>query len=289
MFTITPKSLTTALLVTFVWIVGGYELYDTITHFSEQWYWYPLALIYTVALNDCFVHMCCGHALYEIDTTRIGYKITSFLATVENGWGPITTLCLIHKNHHMYSDQGNKDCSNWRNHWYNMSLLSPSNYIYQEKTEYPDADNFFKKQREVHKNILDDLWTFFIEEYSNWLTVLYWIVLYFVCPIFLFKIVFMGRFLMSLISPFASITGHVWLPTNYRNFNTPDTSYNNIIFYYLTLGIYPTAIQNNHHGMRYSLKTGHKVRWFEFDLSVYIVKFLKYFTEKRGAKIDNGF
>lgn len=274
----------TASIVLFVWIVGGYEFYDTVMNFSTQWYWYPLALLYTIALNDLFIHICCGHALYKMDTSRIGYKILSFLGTVENGWGPITTICLIHKNHHLHSDQGNKDCSNWRNHWYNMSLLSPIGYLYQEKTEYPDAKKFFKDQQKKHKEILDDDWTFVIEEYSHWFTLLYWGLLYLIFPVFLFKIVFMGRFLMSFISPFASITGHTWLPTNYRNFDTPDTSYNNLIFYYLTLGLYPTALQNNHHGMKYSLKTGHRHCWFEFDLSVYVIRFFKYITEKKETR-----
>jgi hypothetical protein len=281
MTTLTLKSVITVLLITFVWVVGSYELYDTITHFNTQWYWYILALIYTVSLNDIFVHMCCGHLLYEFDPKRIGYKIISFLATVENGWGPITALCLSHRNHHMYSDQGNKDCSNWRIHWYNMIILSPINYIYQAKTDFPDEKRFFAEQKRRYKVILDDLWTWFIEEYSHWCTILFWIVVYLISSIVFFKILIMGRFIMSLYSPFASWLGHTKIPGGYRNFDTPDTSYNNIVLHYLCLCIFPTVLQNNHHGQPYTIEKGHWHRWFEVDLSKYIAGFFRHITGKR--------
>lgn len=281
MTTISFKSLVTALLVTFVWIVGGYQFYDTVTHFSTQWFWYAIAVVYTVALNDIFIHVCCAHLIYEFDPKRIGYKIIAFLATVENGWGPITALCLSHKNHHMYSDQGNKDCSNWRIHWYNMIILSPINYIYQAKTEFPNQKEFFAGQEKRFKVFLDDLYTWFIEEYSHWLTILWWIVVYLIAPIVFFKVLMMGRFIMSIYSPFASWIGHAKFPFGYRNFDTPDTSYNNLIPHVICLCVYPTVLQNNHHGQQYTLERGHWHRWFEVDLSIYIARFFKLVTGKR--------
>ena len=92
-------------LVLFVWAVGSIELIDTFKNFSTEWYWYILAIIYTVTINDLFVHICLGHKIYPIHTNRIGYKILAFLATVDNAWGPISSMCLVHRNHHLYSDR----------------------------------------------------------------------------------------------------------------------------------------------------------------------------------------
>lgn len=281
MTTLTLKSIITALLITIVWIVGSYELYDTMTHFSTQWYWYVLALVYTVTINDLFVHICCGHNLYPMDTTRPGYRILTFLATVDHAWGPITSMCLVHLNHHLYSDQGNKDVSNWRIHWYNMGILSPINYLYQAPTDFPDRKKYFANQNKKFAYILDDTWLFIIEEYSNILTILFWLLLWLICPIILFKIIFMGRVMISILTLFPGMFGHTKILGGYRNFNTPDKSYNNLIPHYLCLTLFPTILQNNHHGQLYTIEKGHRHRWFEIDLSKYVVRAIKYFTEKR--------
>jgi hypothetical protein len=36
----TLKSLSLFLLVSLAWVVGSIELVDTLTHFSDQWYWF---------------------------------------------------------------------------------------------------------------------------------------------------------------------------------------------------------------------------------------------------------
>lgn len=279
--TLTFKSITTALLVLFAWVMGSIELVDTFKNFSTEWYWYVLAVAYTVSLNDVFVHICLGHLIYPIDTNRVGYKILTFLATVDNAWGPISSMCLVHRNHHMYSDQGNRDVSNWRIHWYNMSILSPINYIYQAKTDFPEQEKYFAQQHKAYKEILDDTWLWFIEEYSHIFTILFWIVLYFVCPVILFKIIFMGRVLMSVFTLFPGMFGHSRLPGGYRNFDTPDQSYNNLVLHYLCLGLFPTTLQNNHHGQMYTIEKGHGHRWFEVDLSKYTIRFFKKITGKK--------
>jgi len=187
MWTITPKSIIIFILVSIVWIFGTIELIDTITNFSEQWYWLVLAFLYTTTLNDIFGHMICTHRLFLIDVRRIGYKIISFLFTVDHGWGPITSFCLVHRSHHQFSDQGNKDVANWRIHWYNMDIMSPINYVYQSRTDYGDEEKYFAEQAKLFKVFLDDVWTWFIEEYSHILTIIFWVFLYFLLPMILFK------------------------------------------------------------------------------------------------------
>jgi hypothetical protein len=280
MWTLNFKSITIFCLISLVWVLGTLELIDAVQNFSSQWYWLVLALLYTTTLNDVFGHMILTHRLYEIDTSRIGYKILSFLFTVDHGWGPITSFCLVHHRHHQCSDQGNKDVANWRIHWYNMDIMSPINFIYQEKTDYGDTEKFFSMQEKKYKNILNDTWTFFIEEYSHYLTIIFWSLLFFLCPVVLFKIIFMGRMILGICTVFSSVCGHTRLPGGYRNFDTPDTSYNNLILHYLTLCVFPTILQNNHHGQKYTLERGNQRRWFEIDLSKYIARAIKLTTEK---------
>ena len=273
MWTLTFKSVTIALLTTLVWIFGSLELYHTFSNFSSEWYWLVLALIYTSAINDIFGHMILTHRLFAVNLKSLGYRITAFLFTVDHGWGPISSFCWVHRRHHECADQGNKDVANWRIHWYNMDVMSPINFIYQARTDYGDADRYFDQQRQTYKEIFDDLYTWFIEEYSHWLTIAFWAVLYFLCPLILFKIIFMGRMLLSICTLFGSVCGHTRLPAGYRNFDTPDTSHNNLLLHYLCLCVFPSVLQNNHHGQRYTLERGNQCRWFEIDLSVFIARF----------------
>lgn len=283
MWTVNFKSITIALLITVAWVVGFYELYNTLVDFPSQWYWFVLATVYTTTLNDVFGHMILTHRLFKVDTDRIAYRILSFLFVMDHGWGPITGFCMSHHRHHQCSDQGNKDVANWRISWYNMGIVSPINFLYQAITDYGDVQKYVSMQEGKFKEIFDDTWTFVIEEYSHYLTILFWLILYFVCPIILFKVVFMGRALLTIYTLFSTVFGHTWIPGGYRNFNTPDHSYNNLILHYVSLCMFPTILQNNHHGQKYSLERGSRYKWYEPDVSCYIARFLKLFIEKRGT------
>ena len=266
-------------LVSIAWVIGAIELADTITHFSTQWYWWVLATFYTLTLNESFSHRICSHSMFEIDTNSVTYKVLVFLLTVDHAWSPLTETCITHANHHMYSDKGNKDNLNWRIHWYSFCTLSPLLYLYQQPTDYPDKDRYFARQKERFANILDDTWTFFCEHYRVELTIIYWLALYFIMPIVLFKVVLMGRFLMSIYMAMVSIGCHIRLPFSYRNFNTNDTTYNNMILHVLSLGMLSSMLHNNHHGRAGEIK--HTFRWFEFDTSYYVVNLLKTLLKPR--------
>ena len=281
MWTFNFKSITIFLLISLVWVLGTIELVDTVTNFSDQWYWLVLALIYTSTINDIFGHMTLCHNLFSINFKSWGYRVMSFLFVTDHGWGPITSFCLVHRRHHTHSDQGNKDVANWRIHWYNMDIMSPINFVYQARTDYGDEEKFFSTQENVFKELLDDTWTWFIEEYSHWITIAFWAFLYLVCPILLFKIIFMGRMLLGICTVFSSVGGHTKLPFGYRHFNTPDTSYNNLLFHYMCLTVFPTVLQNNHHGQKYTLERGNQYAWYEVDLSKYIARFLKLIMGKK--------
>jgi hypothetical protein len=281
MWTITVKSITISILVAVAWFFGFQELWGIFSDFSDQWYWFVLATVWTTTLNDVFGHMILTHRLFAVDTKSIAYRIFSFLFIVDHGWGPVTGFCMAHHRHHQCSDQGNKDVANWRTGWWAHGIVSPINYIFQPVTDWGDADRYVDMQERKFDEIFDDTWTWLIEEYSHILTIVFWILLYFVCPTMLFKIVFLGRALLTIYTLFSTIGGHTKLPGGYRNFNTPDHSYNNLLLHYTSLLMFPTILQNNHHGQKYTLEKGSGLHWYEFDISKYIARFLKLMIEKK--------
>lgn len=62
---------------------------------------------------------------------------------------------------------------------------------------------------------------------------------------------------------------HIDLPFSYRNFETTDKSYNNLILGYITFGF---GWHNNHHAKPMSLDT--QVKWWEYDLEAKVAKLI---------------
>jgi fatty-acid desaturase len=257
------------MFVAVAWYFGAQALYDVLTNFSTNWYWYVLATVYAVGLNEVFGHIICAHKSCDVSPKRWTYKLLVFLFTVDHAWSPVTGLCRLHENHHLYADQGDKDNLNWRLHWFSLCSLSPITFIYSTPTVYPDYKRFLKKQEELHAEIINDPWTNFCENNKVLLTLAYWGVLFLVAPAFLFYVVLMGRFLLSIFMVMAAICGHTKIIFGYRNFDSPDTTHNNLIFHYIALGLMPSMLQNNHHG---SAKVS--IRWFEFDTCGLLTKLL---------------
>jgi fatty-acid desaturase len=78
----------------------------------------------------------------------------------------------------------------------------------------------------------------------------------------------------------AGVVGHIKdVPASYRNFNTNDTTSNNILLHYLFLGMFAGMLQNNHHGQPRSVRPNDK--WWELDTSLPFVLALKYAMEKK--------
>jgi stearoyl-CoA desaturase (Delta-9 desaturase) len=62
---------------------------------------------------------------------------------------------------------------------------------------------------------------------------------------------------------------HLKIPLSYRNFDTDDKSYNNLILGFITFGF---GWHNNHHAYPMLLDT--QIKWWEFDLEGKIAKFI---------------
>lgn len=267
------RNFTLFLMLCIAWAVGAWHLYYAVIDLSNQWIWIASSAIYVIFINELFFHCTLGHISYKIDTKRIFYKILVFLSSTSLTFGSVRAMIIMHATHHMYADQDDKDYLSLRKRWITAGLISPLMFVYQPyPLSIPDQDKFIEKQSKKFDYLLDDDWTVFCDLYQIILSIVWWAVLYLVFPDFLFKFIMMGRFLMSLFTMLNTIVGHTSLLFGYRNFNTPDHSYNNLLLHYLFLGFFPTLLHNNHHGLR-NAET-HKHRWWEFDTGALAIKYV---------------
>ena len=272
------KSTALAIFVSIAWYFGAIGLYEIFTDFSNQWHWYVIAATYTLIINEIFIHQIIGHSNKIPNTKTITFKILTFLSSVDHAYGAARGFCMHHKNHHMYSDQ-DADMVNVKRTWHDAALLSPWIYFTFKFPLIPNYDSYINEQRESCKYLTDDPWTNFCQDYKIVLTIVFWGLLFVFLPVILFKVVFVGRLLISIFKVFADIFGHMKLPGGYRNFDTPDNTYNHLLFHYLSLTLFTAMLHNNHHGT-INFKTS-QVRWFEFDLSQYIIKSLLWLTNAK--------
>jgi fatty-acid desaturase len=263
---------------TFMLIVGCWWLLDTIQHFSTEWFWIPLAIIYTTVVNDTFTHRICAHSMFPINTKSWLYKILTWFASADLGFGSVRQLTRDHALHHMYADQGPEDNENWRYYWYAGMAAGPlPAFTFKPPKNYAE---YLRKQAEKHADIMSDPWTVFCSKYHVTISLVTMLVLYLLVPVILFKIFLMGRFLLSLMALTANAFGHMEkFPGSYRNYNTNDKSVNNIIFYYMFGCILTGIMQNNHHGQPRSATPN--PRWWEFDLSKPFLYGIRYCIEKK--------
>lgn len=259
-------------LITAVMLTGG-----LIALINIEWYWLVLALLYTVIVNDIFCHRICSHGMFKVNPKSIAYKILTFIASTDMGYGPVKWIVMSHSLHHIHSDNGPEDVMNWRYHWYSTTIVSP---IPRKDVKPADYDEYCKRQWTKHEELMKDPWTNWCCNNQYAISAGTFIVLAVVCPIVLFNVIFVGRVLLSLMTGLAGFIGHIkHFPLSYRNFNTADTTSNNIVFHYLFLGLFAGMLQNNHHGQPKSVKPN--PNWWEIDTSLPFVLLLKKLMEKK--------
>lgn len=265
-------------MASIAWIFGSIELVDTLLNFSTQWYWYVLATIFTLTINDIFIHQVCAHSKNEINTGSWIYKILVFVTSVDNTLGTLTNYCLMHKHHHMYTDQA-EDLTLPKNYWHSRNLLSPWIWLENVPLKISNQEQYMSAQYKKYDYLINDPWTKFCETNRCAIAIVSWTALFFFLPVVLFKIIFMGKVLMSIYMFLAGNFGHLKIPFGYRNFDTNDNSHNNLLFYYLALGLNGSLLQNNHHGLR-THETA-VARWFEIDVAWLIRKPMQTFIIKK--------
>lgn len=265
---------TRALIVSAMLITGAWQFVEVILNFSTAWYWLILATYYTITVNETFTHRACQHKMFDLDVNSVWYKIMTWLSSVDQSHGPVRTGTLWHLSHHKYSDQGDHDNVNSRLFWFGDAWVLPFAFL-GPRPNIPDARELVDRAYRTHQEVIDDPWTKFCEKYSLEISVSTMTVLFLLFPVFLFKILLMGRFIMTLGMIGAGIAHRDGVPLTYRNFNTPDSTNNNLILHYLFFGIFGGLLQNNHHGRPRVLNMG--IKWWEIDASApmaYLFKFL---------------
>lgn len=264
-------------ITTTMLLVGSISLFNIFANFGEMWYWLVVAIMYTMTVNDIFCHRICSHRMFKVDTSSRVYKVLTWLASMDMGYGPVKWIVMSHDLHHIYSDNGPEDVMNWRHHWYSTTIVSP---IPRQDVKPADYDVYLKKQQAKNIAFLSDPWTSFCCKYQAEISLASFAVLLAIVPVILFNVIFVGRVLLTIMTGLAGFVGHIKnFPGSYRNFNTKDTTSNNILLHYLFLGMFAGMLQNNHHGQPKSEKPNPK--WWELDTTWPIVRVLRICMEKK--------
>ena len=265
------------MIVLFIMLfMGGYTFFNLIQDPLSNWYWLLAAIVYTITVNDIFVHRICAHGMFRVNTNSLLYKIFTFLASVDLGYGPVRQTCLSHTLHHIHSDKNKHDIMNWRHYWYSTAMVSPlPRFNYEFPKDYKRYKGLIYKR---YKNIFDDPYTRFCDKQAVKISIVTQLILFVIAPVILFNVILMGRFLLTVMTGLAGIVGHVKnFPLSYRNVDTNDESSNNLFFHYMFLGYYAGMLQNNHHA--YPTAVAPNKKWFEIDTSKPVVLFLRKFME----------
>jgi hypothetical protein len=283
MINFNSRSASLFILVSIAWIYGAAALVQVILNFESHWWWFITSSLYMIFLNELFLHCTLGHVWYNIDPQRWFYKILIFLSSTSLTFGSVRGMLIMHETHHIYADQDDKDYLSLKKRWVTSGTLSPLMFVYQPyRLEIPNQRQFVEQKENQLSILVNDPWTKFCDNNTVLLTIVWWTSLYFLAPVILFNILLMGRLLMSVYVLINTVSGHSKLLVGYRNFETPDCSYNNLLLHYVFLGVFSTLLHNNHHGKDFSKSQSHRCHWWEFDAGYKIQKFfIKPLIEKR--------
>jgi fatty-acid desaturase len=183
-------------------------------------------------------------------------KILAYLGTL-SAWAPILFWVAEHQYHHRHSDT-EKDPTNPRvkGFWYSFFYWR----FLKEALDKIDLLNSYSKRIIRDKKLmwLNDNFTKII-----WAHV---IILAIISPALLLSLYLLPILIESTRSGLLNSLSHIdRMPFSYRNYETNDRSYNNLIFGYLSLGF---GWHNNHH-----YNPGKNIihdRWWEIDIEGYI-------------------
>jgi fatty-acid desaturase len=267
-----------AVLITTMLVLGCQEFIMTWQDFSNQWYWLIIATYYTITVNETFSHRAVTHGMIDIDVNSWTYKFLVFLTAVDQCHGPVRALTLLHITHHKYSDRGYADHANFRCFWFGHAWVMPF-VFFGPQLRAPDFGSLQQRMYKKYKHIIDDPWTIFCERYGVLISCITLIAMYFLMPIVLFKIVLMGRFIMTLGMMTVSACHVKWFPFNYRHYNTKDESSNNLILHYMFLGIFSGLLQNAHHAKPKAMSMSSA--WYEIDSSTPVAYVLRFLMSKK--------
>lgn len=187
-----------------------------------------VGLAYFLSIGVSFgYHRLLAHRSYR--TSRLFQFFLCLLATLTNFRGPLY-WCAMHRNHHQYSDT-EKDFHSPKI----MGLFNAHVFFLYKK-------NIINLSRDHVKDLLKFPELIFLDNFSYLPSLIFTFFLVFFCG-------WQGVFWFFLIPNFLVLNSTFSINSichvlGYRNFDTKDTSRNNVIFGYLSWG---EGWHNNHH------------------------------------------
>lgn len=186
-------------------------------------------------------------------------KILHLLCTLA-AYSPIWFWRIQHWHHHKYADREtdlhSPDRGVWESfYFWTLKRQSLKTVIGSEKRSLRESlkDPEFKFYKKHHFTIV---WVFVLLLATiNLQLLLAYLIFYWI------EVLRLG-----IVNVFA----HKNIPLSYRNFDTPDQSYNNPFVGFLTFGF---GWHNNHHARPMELDT--QVKWWEFDFEAKVAKIIQ--------------
>lgn len=232
--------------ITFIFMVGVFLNYLSINWWLVFLCWF---LVGPVG-NGVGSHKLFAHRQFET-WKPIEYTL-AFLSTI-GGFAPIHFWAAIHQKHHQIADTS-EDPSSPVHYGFLESFL-----IYRLKESTTKAISL--QNYCVRRVFKDPVLMWFSKHFIkiNWSV---FIILCFIDVNLALSMYLLPCILEHTRENIVSSVTHMKIPFfNYRNFDTPDSSQNNILVGYLTLGF---GWHNNHHHAPRDISN--KVKWWELDI-----------------------
>lgn len=200
------------------------------------------------------LHRLLGHRSFT--THCYVEKTLAYLATI-SAYSPILFWVAQHQYHHKYSDTDKDPTSpEKKGFWYSFLYWR----FLKENLDKADFLNYCTKRiiRDKRLMWLNQNFTKII-----WIHILLLLVISpsILLSLYLLPVLFEST-RINLLNSFSHVDR---IPFSYRNYNTPDKSYNNLIFGYLSLGF--GWHNNHHHDPKRNIVHD---RWWELDIEGYI-------------------
>lgn len=220
-------------------------------------FWIPLEKLYITALVY-FLITCIGgtityHRLLSHKSFKTN-KIIKYFGVLCGVWGaygsPLAWVA-IHRKHHRYADTEKDPHSPLFKKWWQVQWLSIFENVNLSYVPDLRKDKFL---RFLHKN------------YGR-IHLIIWLVLILIDPAAFLYAYLWPAFLVWNLASLVNTLGHQF---GYRNFEVNDNSKNN---WWLAILVFGEGWHNNHH--RYPTRFTFKEKWWEFDISEWIIRLIR--------------
>lgn len=268
-----------ALLTSIMFAFGFVEIVSMFIDFSTEWPWLVGCLLYSATINDVFCHRICAHGNFTINEKSLTFKIFVLLNAIDNSLPSPRAFLLHHCLHHRHANSIYDPGS--YHYWLTSAISLPLREFVITPQPPGATQQFIQTRNTTHKNIINDRWTIFCEKNQVVISVIVFAILALLAPVILFKIIFPGRVLLSVVLAYHVLCHYDKVPFNYRITKSNNSAFNNLFLHYSVLGLAGSyTLQSTHHSYPSSLNLGKK--WYELDTAYPIASLLKYLIEKRS-------